>query len=139
MCLATRWPEAVPLRTVTANAVAEGLWSIFARTSIPERILTDQGSQFCSRLARELCELLHVEKVQTSPYHPQTNGAVERMHGTFKSILGKCVVGGQDWVGQVTYVPFVLRQMPHADSGFSPFDLVIGVAAGPADWRPPDQ
>ncbi len=110
-CLTTRWPEAVPLRTITARSVAEGLWSIFVRTSIPERILTDQGSQFCSRLVKELCALIGIEKVQTSPYHPQTNGAVERMHGTFKAILGKCKEAELDWVGQVNFVLFVLRQI----------------------------
>ncbi len=89
-------------------------------------MLTDQGSQFCSRLVKELCSLTGVEKVQTFPYHPQTNGAVERMHGTFKSILSKCSASGLDWVGQINYVLFVLRQMPHANSGFSPFDLVYG-------------
>ncbi len=47
VCLATKWPEAVPLRSITAKAVMDGLWSIFSRTSILERILTDQGSQFC--------------------------------------------------------------------------------------------
>ena len=126
ICLATRWPEAVPLRSVTAKAVAEGLWSIFSRTAIPEKILSDQGAQFCSRLVKELCELLGIERLRTSPYHPETNGTVERMHGTMKGILGKCIAEGLDWVDQVCYVLYVLRQMPHADSGFSPFDLVFG-------------
>ncbi len=126
VCLASRWPEAVPLRSITAKAVAEGLWGIFSRTSVPERMLSDQGSQFCGRVVRELCSLLGIEKLRTSPYHPETNGAVERMHGTFKGILGKCVSDGVDWVGQVNFVLYVLRQMPHADSGFSPFDLVYG-------------
>ncbi len=48
------------------------------------------------------------------------------MHCTFKGILGKCIVNGVDWVRQVCFVLFVLRQMPHSDSGFSPFDLVFG-------------
>ncbi len=126
VCLATRWPEAVPLRNVTSKSVMEGLWSIFARTSIPERILTDQSSQFCSKVMKEMCEWLGIEKVRTAPYHPETNGCVERMHGTLKAILGKCMEEKVDWVGQVNFVLFVLRQMPHADSGFSPFDLVYG-------------
>ncbi len=126
VCLATRWPEAVPLRNVTARAVVEGLWLIYSRTSIPERILSDQGSQFCGRVMKELCDWLGIEKLRTSPYHPETNGAVERMHGTFKGILGKCMEERLDWVGQVNLVLFVLRQMPHADTGFSPFDLVYG-------------
>ncbi len=73
-----------------------------------------------------LCELLGIEKLRTSPYHPQTNGMVERMHGTLKSVLGRCVEDGVDWVCQVPLALYVLRQMPHADSGFSPFDLVFG-------------
>ncbi len=126
VCLATKWPEAVPLRRVTARVVAEGLWSIFSRTAIPERLLSDQGSQFCGKVVKELCGLLCIQKLRTSPYHPEMNGAVERMHGTFKSILGKCIAEGLDWVGQVCFVLFVLRQMPNSDSGFSPFDMVFG-------------
>ncbi len=67
-----------------------------------------------------------MERVRTTPYHPQTNGAVERMHGTLNAILGKCMEGGHDWVSQVPYALFILRQMPHEDSGFSPFVLVYG-------------
>ncbi len=126
VCLATRWPEAVPLRSVTSQVVEEALVSIFSKTSIPERMMTDQGSQFCSRTLKQVCELFGVQQIRTSPYHPETNGAVERMHGNFQRILGKCVENVHEWVGQVPYVLFILRQMPHADSGFSPFDLVYG-------------
>ena len=126
ICLATRWPEAVALRSVTAKSVAEGLWCVFSRTAIPEVMLSDQGSQFCGRVVKQLCQLLGVQKLRTSPYHPQTNGTVERMHGTLKSVLGRCVEDKVDWVGHVPLALYVLRQMPHADSGFSPFDLVFG-------------
>ncbi len=126
VCLATKWPEAVPLRSITAKAVVQGLWSIFSRTSVPERVLSDQGSQFCGRVMKQLCEWLGIERVKTSLYHPETNGAVERMHSTMKGILGKCISDGSDWVDQLNFVMYVLRQMPHADSGYSPFDLVYG-------------
>ncbi len=126
VCLATRWPEAVPLRSITAKAVVEGLWSIFSRTSVPEVVLSDQGSQFCGKVMSQLCSWLGVEKVRTSPYHPESNGCVERMHGTMKSILGKCLDEGIDWVDQLNFVLFVVREMPHKDSGYSPFDLVYG-------------
>ncbi len=126
VCMATRWPEAIPLRSITARSVAEGLWSIFSRTAIPEQLLSDQGSQFCGRVVKHLCRLLGIEKLRTSPYHPQTNGMVERMHGTLKGVLGRCAEEKVDWVGQVPLALYVLKQMPHSDSGFSPFDLVFG-------------
>ncbi len=125
VCLATRWPEAVFLRSITAKAVAESLWLIFSRTSVPE-MLSDQGGQFCGKVVSELCRMLGIERVRTSPYHTQTNGTVERFHGTLKSILGKCVDEGKDWVEQLSFALFVMRQMFHADSGFSLFDLVYG-------------
>ncbi len=126
VCMATRWPEAVALRSVTAKSVADGLWCIFSRTAIPEVMLSDQGTQFCGRVVRQLCRLLGIDKLRTSPYHPQTNGMVERMHGTLKSVLGRCIEEKEDWVAQVPLALYVLRQMPHSDSGFSPFDMVFG-------------
>ncbi len=46
VCLATKWPSAVALKSTTAKAVAEALWSIFANTTIPESILSDKGHQY---------------------------------------------------------------------------------------------
>ncbi len=48
------------------------------------------------------------------------------MHGTFKSVLSKCIDEKRDWAAEILFVLFVLRQMPNADSQFSPFDLVYG-------------
>ncbi len=74
----------------------------------------------------DLCACLGINKIRTSPYHPQTNGCIERMHRTFKSILAKCEKAKLDWASQVPYVLFVLRQLPHLDSSFSPIELVYG-------------
>ena len=54
LCLATKWPDAVPLRSVTAKAVMEGLWQMFSRMALPMSILTDQGSQLTGKLMHEV-------------------------------------------------------------------------------------
>ena len=74
VCMASRWPEAVPLKSTSAVAVAEGLVSIFGRTSIPLEILSDIGAQFTGNLLKELCKLLGIKQLRTTAYHPQTNG-----------------------------------------------------------------
>ena len=74
---ATQYPEAVPLRSIDAEHVAEELIKLFARVGIPQEILTDQGSNFMSQLLAELNWLLHVHSIRTTPYHPQTDGLVE--------------------------------------------------------------
>ena len=77
MCLASRWPEAVPLRTITARAIAEAMLPVFSRIGLPLEMLSDQGSQFTGKLAKEVCKLLQIKQVRTTAYHPQTNGAIE--------------------------------------------------------------
>ena len=126
VCMSSRWPEAIPLKTITARAVATGMLEIFARTGIPLQLLTDQGSQFLGRLVSHLCRDLGIDQVKTAPYHPETNGVVERMHGTLKPMLTKASQLGLDWVGQLPFALFALRSAPNRDSSFSPYQLIYG-------------
>ena len=126
VCMASRWPEAIPLRSITAKAVAQGMLEVFSRTGIPLQLISDQGSQFVGSVVARLCESLHIERIQTSPYRPEGNGVVERMHGTLGAMLTKAASSGLDWVGQVPFALFALRSAPNRDTGFSPFELTYG-------------
>ena len=86
---ATRYPEAIPLHSTDASHIAEALIGVFSRMGIPGEILTDQGSNFTSQLLTELYQMLHAHPIRTTPYHPQTDGLVERFNQTLKSMLQK--------------------------------------------------
>ena len=75
---ATRYPEAVPLKKITTEAVAEALLDIYSRVGIPEEVLTDQGTQFMSECMQEVSRLLSIKGMTSTPYHPICNGLVER-------------------------------------------------------------
>lgn len=64
-----------------AEKIANELIKIFARVGLPNEILTDQGSNFISRLLAEIYQMLHNQASYTdkSPHHPQTDGLVERL------------------------------------------------------------
>ena len=126
VCMSSKWPEIVPLKTTTAEAVAAAMMTVFATTGIPLQLLTDQGSQFVGSLVKHLCQDLHIDKLKTAPYHPECNGVVERMHGTLGSMLTKATSLGLDWVSQIPFALFALRSNPNRDTGFSPFELVFG-------------
>ena len=126
ICLATRWPEAIPLRSITAKAVAMGMVDIFSRTGIPLELVTDQGAQFVGSVVTALCANLNIHKMKTTPYHPEANGCVERMHGTLGAMLTKAARAGQDWVGQIPFALFALRAAPNRDTLYSPYELVYG-------------
>ena len=132
---ATRYPEAVPMRAVDAESVAEELVKLFARVGIPGEILTDQGSNFTSQMLTEMYRLLHIRPIRTTPYHPQTDGLVERFNQTLKSMLRKFATQKEkDWDKLIPYVLFAYREVPQRSTGFSPFELLYGrEVRGPLD------
>ena len=124
---ATRYPEAFPMRKFTAPAVASRLVELFSRHGIPKEILTDQGTNFTSALLGELYKMLGVKPIKTTPYHPQTDGLVERFNQTLKQMLRKVInENGSDWDELLPYVLYAYREVPQASTGFSPFELIYG-------------
>ena len=132
---ATRYPEAFPLKSIDAETVAEKLVELMSRVGVPDEILTDQGSNFTSQLLAGIYGLLHVKGIKTSPYHPQTDGLVERFNGTLKNMLRRCTSKNpRDWDILLPYLLFSYREVPQESTGFSPFELLFGRAVrGPLD------
>ena len=89
MDYATRYPEAEALKSIETEVVAESLVNMFSYLGIPQELLTDQGSQFLSGTMKEVCRLLSIRKLNTTPYHAMCNGLVERYNGTLKQMLKK--------------------------------------------------
>ena len=74
----TRWPEAFPIKKIDAKTIAKIFVNeIISRHSAPSVLLSDQGAQFMSSLVKETCDYLLVTKINTTAYHPQTNGLTE--------------------------------------------------------------
>ena len=121
---ATRYPEAVPLKKITTEAVAEALLDIYSRVGIPEEVL-DQGSQFMSECMQEVSRLLSIKGLTSTPYHPICNGLVERWNGTLKSMLKRlCQDQPKQWHRLINPVLFAYREVPQESTGFSPFQLL---------------
>jgi len=124
---ATRYPEAVPLKNMTAETVAEALFNMWTRLGLPASVLTDRGTQFTSELMAEVFAMLNIRGLKTTPYHAQTNGLVERFNGTLKSMLRKlCEEQPKMWHKFVPAILFAYREVPQEATGFSPFQLLYG-------------
>ena len=125
--VATRYPEAVPMKDITSIAVAEALLEIFSRIGFPQEILSDRGTQFISDLMQEFHKLCGCKGVRTSPYHPQANGHVERFHSTLKQMLKKVIQDQpKQWHRFLPALLFAAREVPCESTGFSPFQLMFG-------------
>nr|XP_061779417.1 uncharacterized protein LOC133570739 [Nerophis lumbriciformis] len=124
---ATRYPEAVPLHSISAKSMAQALFQVISRVGIPKEILTDQGTSFMSRTIKELYGLLGIKAIRTSAYHPQTDGLVERLNKTLKTMIRKVTHKDKpNWDKWLEPLMFAMREVPQASIGFTPFDLLYG-------------
>ena len=70
----------------TARVLYNNFFSVFG---FPQKLLSDQGTEFTGDVIATTCKLLGIEKIRTTPYHPQTNGSAERVHQTLQRMIGK--------------------------------------------------
>lgn len=83
----TRFPEAVPLRKITAATVLKALLKCFSIFRFPKVVQTDQETNFMSRIFAQVMKQLDVSHCYSSAYHPESQGALERFHTTLKSMI----------------------------------------------------
>ena len=122
----TRWPEAKAVPDAGANTLAKFIFEeIVCRHGTPKVILSDQGRNFISETIRILCEQFLIKHKFSSPYHPQTNGMVERFNRTLCESLAK-VKGTDDWDIHIPAVLLAYRTKKHATTSYTPFQLVYG-------------
>uniref|UniRef100_A0A3P9PWV5 Gypsy retrotransposon integrase-like protein 1 n=1 Tax=Poecilia reticulata TaxID=8081 RepID=A0A3P9PWV5_POERE len=123
----SKWVEAFPLKTKTAEEVCQKLCSIFYRHGCPQRILTDQGREFVNTMNSRLCDLLSIQRSITAAYHPQTNGLDEKTNDNIKRALRKLINDKQnDWDMFLEATLFSLRSKTHTITKYSPFFLMYG-------------
>jgi transposase InsO family protein len=108
------------------NQTAEEVTLTFLRHivllyGIPQFIVTDQGTQFMSDLFKRLCKLLKLHKLNTTAYHPESNGALERTHKTMVEYLRCfCNPRGTDWHKWLPFPSFVYNTTPHKMTKYTP-------------------
>ena len=123
----TKWPEVYATADQTAPTIAKLLVeNVISRHGVPRQLLSERGPSFLSKLLLEICSVMGVKKVNTSAYHPQTNGLVERFNRTLIDMLSKTVQLGVEWDERLPYVLFAYRASVQASTGESPFFLLYG-------------
>ena len=122
----TRWPEAVPLREITAKEVAKAfIANWISRFGVPATVTTDQGRQFESILWADLFKIIGVHRIRTTAYHPIANSLVERFYRQLKSAL-KVLPSSVHWVNALPLILLGIRTTLKEDIGCTAAELVYG-------------
>ncbi|GFU90368.1 retrovirus-related Pol polyprotein from transposon 17.6 [Trichonephila clavipes] len=118
----TRWPEAVPLRSLTAKNGCDSLLQIFSRTGIPSIIASDQGTNFKSALTQEFTKRIGSSPRFSCPGYPASNGLVERWNKVLKDMIHHVIrEDPRSWDQQLPFLLFAYREVPNTTTGVSPF------------------
>jgi hypothetical protein len=125
---ATKWVEAKAVPDITTESFIHFLYEhIVVRHGCPWELITDNGSAFLSHAATRYMELLNIKHHMSTPYHPQSNGCVERMHGTLVPMIRKLAQeSNRPWDDLLSQCLLTLRMRTHQATGYSPFFLLHG-------------
>jgi transposase InsO family protein len=124
----SKYVEILAVPDQTAETCASRILNDFiARWGCPLSILSDQGRNYESSVFRELCKILEIKKIRTSPKNPKCNGQAERFNRTLVRMIKAYLCGEQDqWDKNLGCLAAAYRSTPHESTGMTPNLLMMG-------------
>jgi putative transposase len=121
---------------MTAQSISEVVqqaveWTGMAQVPVEDRtrLLTDRGPGFLARALEDYLRMLEIRHIYCSPYHPQTNGKMERFHETLKARLNLLVYTSPEALREAMaeFIEFYNHQRYHEGIGnVTPADVYYG-------------
>ena len=134
----SRYTVLVPTSNHTANTVSEALLRhVVPYFGTPRRLLSDRGRELVGEVWGNLTRSLGIQRLLTSPYHPEGNSINERSHRTINNMLRARLLEGlpsRKWVDEIPSIMVTLNAMVHEPHGFS----ASMIATGREPTLPPD-
>ncbi|CAF3386340.1 unnamed protein product [Rotaria socialis] len=116
------------VRDCTASTAARFLTEeVILKYGTPKCILTDNGTHFTAAMMTELFKKIGITHLYSTPYHPMTNGQIERFNATMDAKIATLSNDKRtDWDEQLPFVTFNYNTSIHTTTGQIPFELIYG-------------
>ena len=124
----TKYIILIPLRETSSESILTNLLDHYIYIfSAPKHILTDQGANFVSDLVQKFENLFRIKHIKTTAFQPQTNGALERTHGTIKDLLRTYMADNEtEWDQNLNLVCLAFNTAVHESTGLTLFEMTFG-------------
>jgi transposase InsO family protein len=127
MCVFTRFPFALPLRTKEPDEIATALYNgVFSIFGFPVVVHSDHDTTLISQALELVFKRFHVRRTFTLWSHPQSNGHLERFHRYLNETMAIILPRYPDWPEMLPVVMFAYRNMVQETTGYSPQYLNFG-------------
>ena len=123
----SKWLVAVPIRNKRADTIA----SVFEHAVLPSlpakphRILTDNGSEFSAASFNEILQKYDIKHIYSTPFHPASNGAVERINRTVVQMLRCSCTDPADWATRLPQVVLNYNHSWHSALNMTPSQCIM--------------
>ena len=119
---------AVPTEKQDTETIARAfIEKIVLTYGTPQILQTDQGASFMSEVFRNTCKILKIKKIQSTAFHPESQGSIERSHCVLAEYLQHYISEDQtNWDLWVPFATYVYNTTQHSATGFTPFELLFG-------------
>ena len=123
-----------PTKTVTAHDVVQAMERWMSIFGPPDMILSDNGSQFVSKVFAEYNKANRTKQKWTTPYNPSTNGMIERLHRWIKERLSLIsydngadfVEPKDDWSAYLPVIQHIYNTQPNRMLDYAPSEIIFG-------------
>ena len=119
----SKWPE---MTATSASSTLCKLRQVFASYGLPQQVVMDNGPQFVSQEFAAFMKSNGIKHTRCAPYHPASNGAVERLVQTFKKAMQAGRKDGMSISHCLSNFLLTYRSTPHITTGVSPSSLFMG-------------
>ena len=119
----SKWIEAFTVSTASSATTIERLRQVFAQFGLPKTVVSDNAAYFTSQEFESYLELNAIRHTKSSPYHPSSNGLVERAVQSLKNGLKKVTEGTLE--ARIAKILFQYRITPHSTTGIAPAELLL--------------
>ena len=124
----TKWLEIVPIPNQNSETIAKAMVDNFiSKYGCPTELHSDQGKNVDGVLMNRLCNLLQIAKTRTTPYHPQSNGQVERYNRLVLQSI-RCFIKNKqsNWDIYLQQIAGAIRATENRQTKFTPNMLFLG-------------
>ncbi|CAF0929655.1 unnamed protein product [Brachionus calyciflorus] len=128
-CHFSKWVELFAIKNTTCDTISKLILSFMLKFGLCINILTDLGTNFQAELLRKIYELLDVNQLRTTAYHPECDGLTERFNPTLKTMISCFVNEHQnDWDELLPFLAFAYNTSTHATTNYTPYEVMFGRA-----------
>ena len=124
----TKWPEVFKCKAPTTKTTINMLQELFARFGLPETTEYDNSTPFTSKEFENVCKMLSINQLESAPYHPRSNGLMERYIDVFKRAIKKANgIKAENEELQEFLSIYRITPNPNTNANMSPAELMFAM------------